>query len=531
MKKSKMFINITLAVLFMATFCVVCSCSAENICSESFEVKGGRILCERVVPDREMVYIGTDEGLYVSKDLGKTWEKISLPGGVLAIKGVAAAGEKIAIITTSGVYIGMYNSSGSVNWVLKKGKKELDGMVFCGEKDGVIGWKGNQLFKLDNGVWENFGQKAEWKKIVKVEYREGRGYVASDGDIYVLSSSGEMIKKIQIREDQEAEEAVQYDQEVQELDEERDDVGYLSITKDIDPFGPDGVAVATTKDIFIIRDSDLSVERISTHGLPRERVAGVAYLNKGLFAATDKDIFMFSKNDNSWRKVFQKPFHGEIISIKAQASGEKEILWILSDKYIYAMEVNLLSNEIFQSKLSIMPKDDISIVEVHKMAVEYAEVSPEKIKNWRQSAKWKAILPKVSLDVGGGENQNIELYKASNYYYVAQGPNEVNSDWGVDVSWDLSELIWNPDQTSIDTRSKLMVQLRDDILEEVTRLFFERKRLVMEIEKLKSGKDADEITTNPSIAEKMLKVEELTAYLDAYTGGNFSRKLTQKASP
>jgi hypothetical protein len=30
-------------------------------------------------------------------------------------------------------------------------------------------------------------------------------------------------------------------------------------------------------------------------------------------------------------------------------------------------------------------------------------------------------------------------------------------DWNVSLSWDLGELIWNGDQTSIDVRSKLMV--------------------------------------------------------------------------
>ena len=70
-------------------------------------------------------------------------------------------------------------------------------------------------------------------------------------------------------------------------------------------------------------------------------------------------------------------------------------------------------------------------------------------------------------------------------------------------------------QTSIDVRSKLMVQLREDILEEVTRLFFERKRLLLDME----TSVGDE---RPSI-EKQLKVQELTAYIDALTGGQFSR--------
>jgi hypothetical protein len=58
-----------------------------------------------------------------------------------------------------------------------------------------------------------------------------------------------------------------------------------------------------------------------------------------------------------------------------------------------------------------------------------------------------------------------------------------------------------------------MVQLRDDILEEVTRLYFERKRLLAEMK----DKERD--------IRKQLRVEELTAYIDALTGGEFSEAL------
>lgn len=57
-----------------------------------------------------------------------------------------------------------------------------------------------------------------------------------------------------------------------------------------------------------------------------------------------------------------------------------------------------------------------------------------------------------------------------------------NIDWGVTLSWNLGELIWNDDQTSIDVRSRLMVELRDDILDEITKLYFERLRVKMELD-------------------------------------------------
>ncbi len=93
-------------------------------------------------------------------------------------------------------------------------------------------------------------------------------------------------------------------------------------------------------------------------------------------------------------------------------------------------------------------------------------------------------------------------------------------DWSASVSWDLGELIWNDDQTSIDSRSKLMVELREDVLDQVTRLYFERRRLQAEVAAL--------ATAEPQILfDKEMRIEELTALIDGFTGGGFSRLIEQ----
>ncbi|MDD5246833.1 MAG: hypothetical protein PHS09_05540, partial [Candidatus Omnitrophica bacterium] len=68
--------------------------------------------------------------------------------------------------------------------------------------------------------------------------------------------------------------------------------------------------------------------------------------------------------------------------------------------------------------------------------------------------------------------------------------------------------------TSIDVRSRLDVQLRQDLLDEATKLYFERIRLRMEI-------DGFSIEDRKRRGEKELKLREVTANLDALTGGYF----------
>ena len=167
--------------------------------------------------------------------------------------------------------------------------------------------------------------------------------------------------------------------------------------------------------------------------------------------------------------------------------------------------------------------DEIPVVAVQSMAIRYAEVSPEKIKAWRDGAKWKAAMPKVSLDLSHSDDDTYEIYTSSTMSYTVSGPRKTGTDYGVGLQWDLSELVWNPDQSSIDLRSKYTTQLRNQILQDVTRLYFERRRLLSEISAMDTeNTDVGNGHARSLLVEKRLKVEELTAYLDALTGGGFS---------
>jgi hypothetical protein len=90
--------------------------------------------------------------------------------------------------------------------------------------------------------------------------------------------------------------------------------------------------------------------------------------------------------------------------------------------------------------------------------------------------------------------------------------------WSVSLTWELGDIVWNNDQTSIDSRSRLVVQLRDDVLNEVTRLYFERRRLQVEVLLSEQQDIADKI-------ENELRLQELTASIDAITGSYMSKRL------
>jgi len=176
-----------------------------------------------------------------------------------------------------------------------------------------------------------------------------------------------------------------------------------------------------------------------------------------------------------------------------------------------------------ENMINFYSEGEPGIREVQDIAIKYAEVQPEKIIHWREQAARRAWLPKVTIDIDRDNNRTTSrsIWGSSTGRYFV-GPNDRtaydNNNWGVSFTWDLGDLIWSDDQTSIDVRSKLMVQLRDHILDEVTKTYFDRLRVKMELGNLS-------IEERKKRMQKELKLRELTASLDALTGGYFSAEI------
>lgn len=159
-------------------------------------------------------------------------------------------------------------------------------------------------------------------------------------------------------------------------------------------------------------------------------------------------------------------------------------------------------------------ENEPTISQVQSAAIRYAEVHPDKIANWRKAASRKAYLPKLSFSRSVNQDENIDIDRGGTgdpdrFIY---GPMENSYDWAFNVSWDLGDTIWNDDQTSIDTRSRLLVELRDDIVSKVTHLYYERRRLQIDMAMTPKSDLGFEV-------ENTLKLQELTAGIDALTGG------------
>ena len=165
-----------------------------------------------------------------------------------------------------------------------------------------------------------------------------------------------------------------------------------------------------------------------------------------------------------------------------------------------------------------------TIAEVREAAIRYAEVQPEKILQWRRQASWRALLPHVDLGIDRSRSFDTHFDEGTFPHFQVVETQEGNTGIDISMTWKLGELLWNDDQTSIDVRSKFMVELRNNIVKEVTRAYFERRRLQLK----QRAEPTRDPTTQP---EQDLRIEELTALLDGWTGGYFSQHTTIMESP
>ncbi len=91
----------------------------------------------------------------------------------------------------------------------------------------------------------------------------------------------------------------------------------------------------------------------------------------------------------------------------------------------------------------------------------------------------------------------------------------------VTLSWDLGNLVYHPEQIDVSRETRALVELRDDVLDEITQLYYERRRVLAEL----AG------TRDPAAALRLrLRADELAAGVDAWTGGWFGRH-TQRLAP
>ena len=268
-------------------------------------------------------------------------------------------------------------------------------------------------------------------------------------------------------------------------------------------FSPD--AGRTWQKLFVSKIENLDIRCISQ--TPKQK--------QGLYLATNKGAYYFNQDE----KVAYSLFEGiPTLDIRWLDFDRQGRLFLATEKGLYFRNQFSLPTSNRQSQ-RLLEKEP-SIREVQEAALRWNEVHPDKIRKWRKRLLRRGWCPKLNIDVSGSVDDTYEIYTSSTKSYYVLGPEDRRISWGVSLTWDLGELIWNSYEDDIDTRSRLTTQMRINILDDVNRVYFERLRLKREILLGLFKDERDKVN-------KELRLRELTATLDGYTGGYFSQRMQE----
>jgi len=202
-----------------------------------------------------------------------------------------------------------------------------------------------------------------------------------------------------------------------------------------------------------------------------------------------------------------------------------------------------------------------TVQEIQEVAMRFAEVHPDLIEGWRKGAKYRSLLPEFTLGFGFDRRTTDrwldmdELKEYRRHNYGSQTGDTVNINTTGDVSitsseysdqfynydqttdrhttqdtqdrrrridfkfkWDLGDFLYNPDQVRISNEVRDLVELRNDVLEEVTQFYFQRRQL--QIDML--------LSPSEDLRERLrleLQFQEVTANIDYLTGGYLTLSL------
>ena len=202
------------------------------------------------------------------------------------------------------------------------------------------------------------------------------------------------------------------------------------------------------------------------------------------------------------------------------AATDDGIFFITIDPKVFYPENPVIFSPGHWNLLNDLLREEPPVRAVQKEVILYADVSNWKIKRWQWTSRLRALIPSFSIGKSFSTSNNVDLDRGgtSDADKFIFGPADTDESWDFDLGWDVGDLLFNSAQTSIDSRQKMMVELRNDLLGEITRLYYERRRNQLEF-------ILEPRESFPERMNALLRIDELTANIDAYTNGFLTKAL------
>jgi hypothetical protein len=250
---------------------------------------------------------------------------------------------------------------------------------------------------------------------------------------------------------------------------------------------------------------------------PGASAARIAHALGRYWLATDAGLVVAQALEGPWRRA---PAPAGRRPVRALAGGEAALLVAAGQALLRAVQAPQLVAPVTPA---MAPPPDPAVVEVHRAALAYLSLQPARMDGMRRAAQRRGWFPILSLRLG--HDQGLTRRRDYEQSFVSGATRDLvdrerdedrDLGFGLTLSWDFGDAAFHPEEIDVSRESRAVIELRDDVLDEITQLYFERRRTLREIAAL----GADSPQTEPL----QQRAAELAAGLDAWTGGWFSRR-------
>jgi len=430
--------------------------------------KKGNVVDALAENNEENIYISTKHGVYSGKpDLSHWTEIFSRP-----------ADDEIIAIELSQTDRTLFVGTKSGLWMLIKGKQPIalrlpslekitslkaapfqPGIIFAGTERGLykISKNGKEIKIIYTGATKN-AAKINFITLSR----------AFDDVLYIATDEG--LIRVKLKE-----------KEFRNMG-----IGEGIIHVDADGGNPEWILALSGRSIHSSR-GDWKKWLTSNSGLPPGELRVLKFGNgSDLYLLTSRGVFLFSDTRHA-------------------------------DLLINSGEINNL----FHGE---PPLEDLE-----RAALRAQMIDPGIIRRWRRASRIKALLPTVDIDVSSGVDKDYDLYlkdtiytsSTSGRYYIGPEDSELKESrstgvsYGIKLSWNLSDLVFNNAELSVSNEAEEIQDFKNRTLNEVRRVYFERRRNIVELKITQTGDGIKNF-------ELKNRIEELTSYLDSMTNGFFS---------
>jgi hypothetical protein len=140
----------------------------------------------------------------------------------------------------------------------------------------------------------------------------------------------------------------------------------------------------------------------------------------------------------------------------------------------------------------------------------------------RRGLSRRGWLPTLSVRLAGGHDRQRQsdydeafLSGETRHLYDREKERSFGYDASLNLSWNFRDVAFDADAIDLSREARLVISLRDSVLDEINQLYYERRGLLQQLADF-PGADG------PDARQLELRAAELAAGLDAWTGGWFS---------